>query len=464
MFDKMLPKVLGNKNRASSNLLNENSIRILTINGNRFVVGLEWELIKAQRNIMKEVRSIGKARNLDVVAIREAEAIQAGFAPKTNHKLRGYYSLIVALASLMKQTCIVVVRLGCNEQGEEEFTLLGRTEKGTIHPDSDKICSQNEIVQAVVDLKQEIIGNRHDISIPVFGNIDAAWVTDELDLEGILAPENIKKDFRLKPLHWGMTKNQLISFTAVLLMSGVAALFSLKHYNEKEIRRISAAQAMLDQQEKINKEARYQAALDKLIHPWVTSSSIPVFLQGCEDGLKKFSLSIMGMTPGVLKCSQDGMSVVYNRPENSAVTVAEFVDAVRKMYGTSPDISITQTSMSAFFIKHSLQPNGDDPFQDMGQQLVKIISLFQSFNIPASLNEVSIKDVKKNEQGEDLPLQDWEEYTFDVQTAISPQLVFKNSEFIGMRINNIVYEIGQDQGSITYNITGSVYGKRILKP
>jgi hypothetical protein len=32
-----------------------------------------------------------------------------------------------------------------------------------------------------------------------------------------------------------------------------------------------------------------------------------------------------------------------------------------------------------------------------------------------------------------------------------------------MRINSIIYEIAQDQRSITYKITGSVYGKRISK-
>ncbi|EKI0402475.1 type 4b pilus protein PilO2, partial [Salmonella enterica] len=91
-------------------------------------------------------------------------------------------------------------------------------------------------------------------------------------------------------------------------------------------------------------------------------------------------------------------------------------------------------------------------------------SLFQGVNIPASLTEVAIKDVKKNDEGEDLPLQDWEENTFDVQTTVPPQLVFKNDEFIGMRINSVIYEFGQDEGSVTYKITGAVYGKRILKP
>ncbi len=42
-----------------------------------------------------------------------------------------------------------------------------------------------------------------------------------------------------------------------------------------------------------------------------------------------------------------------------------------------------------------------------------------------------------------MPLQDWQEYTFSVDTAVPPQLVFRNDEFTGVRINKIIYEIGQ---------------------
>ncbi|MDI8800083.1 pilus assembly protein PilO, partial [Salmonella enterica subsp. enterica serovar Montevideo] len=70
-----------------------------------------------------------------------------------------------------------------------------------------------------------------------------------------------------------------------------------------------------------------------------------------------------------------------------------------------------------FTLPHTLPPNGDDPMNNMGEQLVKVISLFQSVNIQASFSAVPVNDVKKNEQGEDMPLQDWQEYTFSVDTA-----------------------------------------------
>lgn len=445
--------------------VNDHAIRILTINNNRFVVGLEWETIKAHRKVMQEVRKIGKAKKLDVVAIRKADAIQAGFAPKSKLKLRGAYSLIVSLASLLEGSCIAVIPLGPNDNGEEEYTLVGRTEKGAIHSISDTIFPESKIKQEVLNLKQDLRGSKQNVNIPVYGDIDKfTWVTELLDLNEILKSSAIKKEFRLRPLQWGMTKNQIIGFAAALLMSGVAVFFILDHFEEQDRIKRAAVQAMIAKQEEINRNARYQAALDKLKHPWISTSSIPVFIAECVEGLKKFDLSKKGWAPATIKCSQAGFDANYNRPDNSAVTAEDFVKAIRETFGTEPAFNITQTNVSAFFVENVLPPNGDDPFQNIGEQLLKIVSLFQSVNIPAALTEVTIKDVKKNEEGEDLPVQDWQEYTFNVETNVPPQLIFKQGEFLGMRLNSIIYEIAQDQGSINYKISGSVYGKRIVTP
>ncbi|WP_237163014.1 type 4b pilus protein PilO2 [Serratia symbiotica] len=109
-------------------------IRVLTFHQRRFVVGLVWQTIRAQRNPMKEIRRIGKAQGLDLVAVRQSDSIQAGFAPKTRQRLRGAYSLIVALASLLEGCCIAVVPLGDSPEGIAQYTLVGKTERGGIHP------------------------------------------------------------------------------------------------------------------------------------------------------------------------------------------------------------------------------------------------------------------------------------------------------------------------------------------
>lgn len=114
-------------------------IRVLTINQRRFVVGLTWQTIRAQRNPMKEIRRVGKERGLDLVAVRRSDSIQAGFAPKTRLRLRGTYSLTVALATLLEGCCIAVVSLGEGPDGTVQYTLIGKTERGGIHPDRKSV-------------------------------------------------------------------------------------------------------------------------------------------------------------------------------------------------------------------------------------------------------------------------------------------------------------------------------------
>lgn len=458
----MSVKFRGNKNNTQHDVMSDDTrIRVLNFHHQRFVVGLAWETIKAQRNLMKEVRKIGRQRNLDVVAIRQADSIQAGFAPKTKQRLRGGYSLIVTLASLLNGCCIAVVPLGKNAHDEEEFTLVGRTDKGAIHPISDTIYTESAIQQVVVDLKQELRGNKPGIEIPVYGDQNRfAWVSHDLNLLDLLNPANIKKAFKLKPLTWGMTKAQLIMLAITIVLVTVIGVVINQYYEQKAQAKRQQVLAQMRLQEEINKKARYQAALEKLKHPWITTASVSDFIAGCQQDLHKLHLSIEGWEPATVLCNPSGFSANYNRPENSVVTSEGFVKAIRQIYGTEADFNITQTSMSAFTVNREFAPNGDDPLLNIGDQLLTVISLFQSVNIPASFNAVAIKEIKTNEQGEELPIQDWQEYTFEVETNVPPDLIFKKKELHGVRLNSIIYTIGDNGRSISYKIAGSVYGAR----
>ncbi|MBK4366975.1 type 4b pilus protein PilO2, partial [Enterobacter hormaechei] len=295
-----------------------------------------WEPVRKSVNIMKEVRRIGKQRNLDVVALRRSDAWQAGFAPKTKHKLRGSYSLIVSLASLLEGCCIAVISLGTGFDGDERYTLIGKTEKGGIHPFSDEIYSLEEIHQTVVDLKSELRGSHSDLTIPVYGVHTAFdWVTDHLDLNELLSPKNLSKDFKLKPLTLGMTKNQLLALAITVVMLIVVALF-ISQYQERIAERkrqiIAMEQAKL---EEINKNARYQAALDKFKHPWINSPAIKQFIESCTLLRFKIPLSLEGWIPTTMECQSDGMKINLSRPENSAVTTKNVIDAIKQKYGVN---------------------------------------------------------------------------------------------------------------------------------
>ncbi|ENG4975180.1 type 4b pilus protein PilO2 [Escherichia coli] len=455
MFDKMFDKF-----RKKSELTSDSKIRVLKINKRRFVVGLEWQTIKLQANMMKAVKAIGKAKNLDVVAIRKSDAYQAGFAPKTKQQLRGGYSLSVALTSLLKECCIAVVHLGNSEAGEAEYTVVGRSSAGGIHPMSDFIICEADLLQSVIDMKGQLRGNNENLDIPIYGDQDRfEWVTAQLDLNTLLMSGNISKDFKLKPLTMGMTDERLIFLAATCLMSLVAVFFIHRHIEGKELEKQQQQNEDMKAQAELNKKARYQTALKNLSHPWITKPSVLNFITECRKGLYRLSPSVVGWIPVQANCTEYSLSAEYLRPQNSVATTSDFIDAIKEKFGVGVAFNYANTSLTSFSISHDITPEGDDPMDEMGNQLVKMISLFQSMNIAANFSEVQIKDKLRNDLGEEMPLQEWQEYNFTVSTAVSPQLIFKSDDFKGVRLKDIIYKFDVN-GTTLYNITGVIYGIR----
>jgi hypothetical protein len=435
-------------------------IRILNINKKRFVIGLQWRVVKSQRNVMKEIKQIGKRDKLDVVAIRQSDAIQAGFAPKSHLKLRGSYSLIVSLASLLEGCCIAVVPLGMNN-GKSEFTLVGRTEKGGIHPKSDEIYTEDELEQTVIDLRSALKGNKSELEVKVYGDTESyLWATHELSLEEILTPKNLTKDFKLKPLTWGMTKNQLIIVSIIIILSSILLIYLSSRSAELERKR--QVQLMLENQrnEEINKAARYKTALSKISHPWIEQPSVQNFIASCDDMLMKIPLSLEGWKPTAANCTSENISVSYARQEGSSAELKDFVKAVHKRFDVASDFHFMDTNVVTFTLPIRKVPNGDDPLQSEESQLLNVISLFQSLNIASSFTQVPIVDVKENDLHEPMPLQDWQAFKFEYDSETPPQLIFAKKELVGTRLTSITFYNDMDSGTLKYNVKGEIYAQR----
>lgn len=435
-------------------------IRVLTINQRRFVVGLTWQTIREQRNPMKEIRRVGKERGLDLVAVRRSDSIQAGFAPKTRLRLRGTYSLTVALASLLEGCCIAVVPIGEGPDGTVQYTLVGKTERGGIHPRSDKVYAAAVLRQTLIDLRGELRGSKGNLDVPVYGDPAIDGVTAPLDLASVLEPRQISKDFRLRPLTWGMTRGQLMTaaaFTAV-------ALAGLGFWQHVEGEREAAARVVMQRemarQAELNKQARYKAALAGFRHPWVEQPSVASFVGQCQHVMDRVPLSIAGWMTVTVVCSQGDVSVQSIRRTNSAATTADYVAAVKKLFGVTPVFSFADSNQTSFTLAQTQKPEGDDPMVPADERLMLFISRFQSLNVDLAVSAVAIKDVKQNSEGEDLPLQDWQEYQFSAETDVPPRDIFASGDFTGIRLSQVTMAINTSDGSVRYKISGSLYGKR----
>lgn len=449
------------KNKTKSVLADESGhIRVLTFNQRQFVVGLTWQTIRAQRNPMKEIKRVGKAQGLELVAVRHSDSIQAGFAPKTRLRLRGTYSLTVALASLLEGCCIAVVPLGESSAGVAQYTLIGKTERGGIHVWSDKIYTEEKLQQTIIDLRDELRGSKGDLDVPVYGDISTPGVTTPLDLQDVLTPKNISKDFRLRPLTWGMTRGQLIAAGMVtsLVLGSLMVYLHLEGIREAEAR--AAAQREISRQETINKQARYKAALESFRHPWTEKTSVNTFIGHCQEVRDKIPISIEGWMSIVMVCTDVDVSVQSVRRTNSAATTEKYVEAVQKLFGVTPVFNFQDSNQTSFSLAQKLPPEGDDPMVPAGERLMHFISIFQALNIDLSVTAVPITDVKKNREGEDLPLQDWQEYQFSAETDVPPIMIFDGTNYTGIRLTKITSVTNTSDGSVRYKISGSLYGKR----
>lgn len=434
-------------------------IRVLLINNRRFVVGLKWQTIREQLNPMREIKSIGKAYKLDLVAVRRSDSIQAGFAPKTRQKLRGAYSLIVSLASLLKGCSIAVVPLGETPTGVKEYTLVGRTEKGGIHIFSDEIYQEDDLPQTVIDLKEQLRGAKSNLEIRVFGDTKFDWVTDELDLPAILSPEALKKDFKLRPLTWGMTGKQwTVTGLAVAVLMGATVAY-LQYQDQQEEAERKALQESIAKQNELNKEARYKAALAGLRHPWTDKPSVKAFIAGCDAAMYRVDLAIAGRTTTAVTCTESNARIESVRPTDSTSTLKAYVDEVKKKYGVSVDFSYQDSNKTGFSFPLKMKPDGDDPMEPVNQRLINFISLFQSQNIKISIQNVDVPKVEKNKFGEEMPQQDWKEYSFSVETDVPPRMIFTADEYKGIRLSEIYNSANTSDGSLKYRITGELYGK-----
>lgn len=434
-------------------------IRVLTFHQRRFVVGLTWQTIRAQRNPMKEIRRVGKEQGLDLVAVRQSDSIQAGFAPRTRLRLRGAYSLTVALASLLEGCCIAVVALGEYPQGNAQFTLMGKTERGGIHPYSDRIYAADDLPQRIIDLKDELRGSKGNMEIPVHGDPAFPWVTTPLDLANLLAPANLSKTFKLRPLTWGMTRGQLVATGVAVALALVALMVYWHIEGEREAAARQASLKEIARQAELNRQARYKAALEGLRHPWTDQPSVTHFIEHCQRGLDRIPISIEGWITTVVVCTDSGISVQSVRRTNSAATTAKYVQSVKTLFGVTAVFNFQNSGLTSFSLLQKLPPEGDDPMVPVGERLMNFISLFQALNIDLSVSAVSVKKAEKNKQGEEMPQQDWQAYTFSAETVIPPQQIFTGAGYTGIRLSSITIVLNSSDGSFRYKISGSLYGK-----
>ncbi|WP_176488749.1 hypothetical protein [Candidatus Regiella insecticola] len=108
--------------------------------------------------------------------------------------------------------------------------------------------------QEVVDITSRLAKGEGEFK--VFGDKRFLWVTDDLSLTALLTAKNLKKEFKLKPLTWGLTKKEMLSWAAFLVFLLIAFSFFNRYQQNKEHKARLLAIEKQKLADDINKAAR----------------------------------------------------------------------------------------------------------------------------------------------------------------------------------------------------------------
>ncbi|OWJ89359.1 hypothetical protein B6S59_31240 [Pseudomonas sp. A46] len=434
---------------------------IVSINGNRFVSGLLWQALTRPRGYMKEAKEIGKREGLDIVAIRDtAEVKQAGFVSKADGAYKGMYSLAAALAGQLGDTWIGAFKLP-----DDRYAMVA-VDSGAIIPGADKIGDKDAIQK---QLRRIFARGTTDFKDNIFAPAELEFGGIERDIEDLLKPSNLKKEYTLKPLTFGLTKKEWIG---VGVAAGVLActMFGLWQWQlaveraEREAR-ILAAQLEAKRLEELNAKTRAEQQAPALKHPWATMIGVGDFVTSCSQVSHEKPLALGGWVAISANCKPDLFAISYARTGSS--TVNQLIAAAQGLFELAP--AFTEGGDKASLNEPiEMTVAGDEELRPLDDALASFNSHLQQVQIKPELVEVPYTPPPAPEPlpGADPaveppapPVPDWFEFTFSFDTDIPPEILVQGLPGRGVRITEIDIT-RNDLAQLTWTIKGAIYAKK----
>lgn len=429
-----------------------NPITVVIVNGRQFVSGLTWKTLEHYRTHMKEARKWGKENGMAVVAIRKGGILQAGYAPKSDERLRGMYSLAAALAGQLGDNWIGVFPLP-----DDRFAFVA-------------------VNDGAVMVGRDMIGDRYNVDIEYNEAInllhgEKSWqghivapegwdfATRHETLEELLNPKLLHKDYRLQPLTFGLSKREVVMICVGLLVVAGGGVGFLKWQSIQEQKKADAAtEAMISLQKEQEEQARKAAeeARKNLVRPWQELPSVETFLSACNAFWGETELSLGGWIFSGGQCGPGKAMASFKRLEDGT-TVAEFAAAVRAAHGQQPAVYEQGTSGS-YAATFALTATKDDTLPPVAVQMEAFTSHLQTLGKGTTL-ALQEKPWKAPDDQPDAVPPDWITNGFTIDTDASPSMVFSGLNTAGMRVMEVTTTLNPESAALTWKITGELYGR-----
>jgi hypothetical protein len=431
--------------------------RVQTIQhrGRVFVTGMLWMPLGNMTSYMKEARLYGHEHGLDIVAIRRTPSmIQAGFVSRSSDVHKGMYSLAATLAGQLGDSWIAAWAVDADQ---DRYAIVA-VHEGRIIPGCDLIATASEVRKRVLQQRSRGFQFDREFLPPEFG-MDGELI----DIDELLHPTRLKREYRLRPLVFGMSKSELAQLLLVALLIGAGVLaWSQWKAHEKEIARQAAIQAekkRLEELAELQKQTGTDQPLQALEHPWAKQPSVSDFVEACSFVMYQLPLNIQGWSFDKAECNGSQVVAAYRREGNS--TALGLARAALNHFSMRPEFA-EQGNTTTLRFDISTSAAGDDPLVDANDALEALTSWFHSFYQEPQLQPMPVVIPQEPAlPGQPAPPPppppQWKQYQLSYTTGVTPYDSFKGAPNQGLRLQEIKAEYKADH--LIWSVTGVLYAK-----
>lgn len=430
-------------------------VQILQHRGKSFVTGLRWHPLGSVTGHMKEARQYGREHQLDIVAIRRTPAIiQAGFVARSDGVIKGMYSLAATLAGQLGDSWIAAWKTAPDL---DQYALVAVYQGGVISG-CDMIGTGAEVRRRVAQQRSRGIHFTHEY-LPVEFEMGG----QPIDIEDLLQPSRLKREYRLRPLVFGLSKAELLQCVMLgLLITAGAIGWAQWQSHQDQIAREAAFQAekkRLDDLARLQKDSGKEQSPEALEHPWAKRPSVADFVAHCSKVFYQLPLSIQGWQFSNAQC--DGVHVLssYKRTGNS--TADDLIAATKEHFSDSPAF-FDEGNSATLKVDISIPAAGDEPLMDAIDILANLSSWLHSFSQAPTLKEVPVvvliePAIPGQPAPPPPPPPQWKQFELRFATGITPLDSLTGMPAQGLRLREISTEY--QAGHLLWSVTGDLYAK-----
>lgn len=431
--------------------LKQPKVQILKYHGNSFITGLLWHSLDSPTAYMREARQFGRREEMDIVAIRATPSIiQAGFVARSDGAVKGMYSLAASLAGQLGDSWVAAWRVATDE---DRYALVA-VHQGAVLPGCDQVGSAEDTHKKVAQLLGSTIAFKH-LYLPKEFNRGG----EDLDVASLLQPKNLKRQYRLRHLAFGLSKDEWIRVGLAGAVIG-AGLFGWHQWDlhQKNLA-IAAAKQRQVELDALNARSGLEQTAKALEHPWAKRPGLEDFISGCNGGINTLPLSIEGWVFDSAKCDGEKIISTYKRTENS--TASGLIEAVKNHFADEPAF-FDAGNTATLLVTLNLSFAGDEQLLDASTALPQMMSWLHGQGLSPSLREVPVvvpqqAPLPGGGEPPPPPPPEWKHFEITYHGPLPPAIVLKDAPNTGVRLQVVAAELRADK--LVWSVTGDLYAK-----